>query len=108
MYAYRLNQFRAGCWIQFIVVREHVSSHSSKSIFILLSFSGYAEFSLPVRVTGVQSIGMPLDEVTLYEHMCVHLCATVATTPAKHFGTLVYRHVCIGIIHVSYCRRECC
>ena len=37
---------------------------------------------------------MPLDEVTLYEHVCVHLCATVATTPAKHFGTLVCRRVC--------------
>ena len=58
-------------------------------------FLGYGELSLPVRVTGVQCIGMPLVEVTLYEHICVHLCATVAATPANHFGSLVRRHMCV-------------
>ena len=83
-------------------------------IFPALMFSpGHRELSLPVHVTGVQCSGMPLIEVTLYEQVCVHLCATVAIMPAKHFNTLVCVSsvlcVCVCVCPMlCHYRKECC
>ena len=61
--------------------------------------------ALPVHVTGVQCSGMLLVEVTLYEQVCVHLCATVAVMPAKHFNILV----CVMCVCVCVCVCvQCC
>ena len=69
-------------------------------IFSALMFSpGHSELALPVHVTGVQCSGMPLVEVTLYEQVCVHLCATVAVMPAKHFNILVCV-MCVWVVCV--------
>ncbi|KAM5236763.1 FIGNL1-interacting regulator of recombination and mitosis [Ctenodactylus gundi] len=47
-----------------------------------------AELSLPVRLQGVKSRGQPELAVTLYQHVCVHLCAFVASLHPSVFPEL--------------------
>ncbi|EMP34529.1 hypothetical protein UY3_08359, partial [Chelonia mydas] len=46
------------------------------------------ELSLPVCLPGVMGNGQAEVPVTLYHHLCVHLCAFIASTPPSHFPQL--------------------
>nr|XP_048715562.1 uncharacterized protein C1orf112 homolog isoform X3 [Caretta caretta] len=46
------------------------------------------ELSLPVCLPGVMGSGQAEVPVTLYHHLCVHLCAFIASTPPSHFPQL--------------------
>ncbi|XP_039342379.1 uncharacterized protein C1orf112 homolog isoform X5 [Mauremys reevesii] len=46
------------------------------------------ELSLPVCLPGVMDDGQAEVPVTLYHHLCVHLCAFIASTPPSHFPQL--------------------
>ncbi|XP_030743635.2 uncharacterized protein C1orf112 homolog isoform X2 [Echinops telfairi] len=46
------------------------------------------ELSLPVRVQGVESKGQAQVAVTLYQHVCVHLCAFIASSHPSLFPEL--------------------
>ncbi|XP_070582038.1 FIGNL1-interacting regulator of recombination and mitosis-like isoform X2 [Ptychodera flava] len=48
----------------------------------------YIEISLPVQVPGVMYDGRPYREISLYEHICIHLCGFVASLPSMHFHTV--------------------
>ena len=47
------------------------------------------ELSLPVRVPGVKGEGQATAAVTLYQHVCVHLCAFIASLHPSLFPQLV-------------------
>ncbi|KAM9130529.1 FIGNL1-interacting regulator of recombination and mitosis isoform 2-T2 [Pangshura tecta] len=46
------------------------------------------ELSLPVCLPGVMDDGQAQVPVTVYHHLCVHLCAFIASTPSSHFPQL--------------------
>ncbi|XP_077987201.1 FIGNL1-interacting regulator of recombination and mitosis-like [Glandiceps talaboti] len=46
----------------------------------------YIELSLPVQVPGLMCDGRPYREVSLYQHICVHLCTMVASLPSTYFS----------------------
>ncbi|CAH1272308.1 C1orf112 [Branchiostoma lanceolatum] len=48
----------------------------------------YTELTLPVYLPGVMCNGMPQRDVSLYEHVCTHLCGFAASLPARHFPLL--------------------
>ncbi|XP_078605867.1 FIGNL1-interacting regulator of recombination and mitosis-like [Branchiostoma floridae x Branchiostoma japonicum] len=48
----------------------------------------YTELTLPVYLPGVMCNGMPQRDVSLYEHVCTHLCGFAASLPARHFPVL--------------------
>ena len=56
-------------------------------------FSGHVEFSLPFNLSGIVSIGQPLVEVSLYEHLCIHVCGLVALIPTEYFKQLVRKYL---------------
>ena len=72
-------------------------------------FLGHVEFSLPVNLPGIVSIGQPLVEVSLYEHLCVHVCSLVALVSAEYYQQLVrkyhyyyyYYYSCSKILYYS-------
>lgn len=47
------------------------------------------ELSLPVHLRGVKTKGQAEGAVTLYQHVCVHLCAFIATLHPSLFPELV-------------------
>lgn len=47
------------------------------------------ELSLPVHLRGVQRKGQVEVAVTLYQHVCVHLCAFITSFPPSLFPELV-------------------
>lgn len=47
------------------------------------------ERKLPVLLPGVMMKGQAQVQVTLHQHVCVHLCASVAALPSKYFSVLV-------------------
>ncbi|XP_055964555.1 FIGNL1-interacting regulator of recombination and mitosis [Sorex fumeus] len=46
------------------------------------------ELSLPVHMQGAEGQGQPEAAVTLYQHVCVHLCAFIASSHSSFFPTL--------------------
>ncbi|XP_061681979.1 FIGNL1-interacting regulator of recombination and mitosis [Syngnathoides biaculeatus] len=48
----------------------------------------YAERKLAVLLPGVMTKGQAQGRVSLYHHMCVHLCASVAVLPPQYFPIL--------------------
>ncbi|GAA6093778.1 uncharacterized protein C1orf112 homolog isoform X1 [Tachysurus ichikawai] len=46
------------------------------------------ERTVPVRLPGVMVHGQAQGTVSLYQHVCVHLCGCVAALPAQHFPKL--------------------
>uniref|UniRef100_H2ZSH9 Uncharacterized protein n=1 Tax=Latimeria chalumnae TaxID=7897 RepID=H2ZSH9_LATCH len=48
----------------------------------------YAELSVPVQLPGVMVEGQALRDVSLYQHVSVHLNAFVASLPSCHFPQL--------------------
>ncbi|XP_019357445.1 PREDICTED: uncharacterized protein C1orf112 homolog isoform X1 [Gavialis gangeticus] len=58
---------------------------------LFLSFQQCSgELALPVCLPGVLSTGQPEVPVTLYHHVCVHLCAFIAAVLPSHFPQLEY------------------
>lgn len=47
------------------------------------------ERQVPVLLPGVMTKGQAQVQVTLYQHVCVHLCASVAALPPTFFSVLV-------------------
>ncbi|XP_019856682.1 PREDICTED: uncharacterized protein C1orf112-like isoform X2 [Amphimedon queenslandica] len=73
-----------------ITAQESTSNDTNRilrAVFHCTS-SCHVEFSLPVSLPGIVSIGQPLVEVSLYEHLCVHVCSLVALMPAEYFQQL--------------------
>uniref|UniRef100_A0A8D0EPW7 Chromosome 1 open reading frame 112 n=1 Tax=Strix occidentalis caurina TaxID=311401 RepID=A0A8D0EPW7_STROC len=63
------------------------------SLFSALFFSFQqcsGELSLPVCLPEVISTGQPAVPITLYHHVCVHLCSFIASTLPSHFPQLEY------------------
>nr|XP_033818029.1 uncharacterized protein C1orf112 homolog isoform X2 [Geotrypetes seraphini] len=61
------------------------------SLFEALFFSFgqcYAELSLPVRLVDVVVHGQAATDVTVYQYVCVHLCALIAALPPVYFSQL--------------------
>ncbi|KAK2142952.1 hypothetical protein LSH36_892g00000 [Paralvinella palmiformis] len=48
----------------------------------------YVELCLPASLPTVMSKGQPQRNISLYHHLCTHLCVFVASLPAKHFPVL--------------------
>ncbi|XP_011613067.1 FIGNL1-interacting regulator of recombination and mitosis [Takifugu rubripes] len=46
------------------------------------------ERKFPVLLPGVMMKGQAQVQVTLHQHVCVHLCASVAALPSKYFSVL--------------------
>ncbi|KAL5011681.1 hypothetical protein ScPMuIL_010232, partial [Solemya velum] len=46
------------------------------------------ELSLPVYLPGIMCSGKAQREVSLYEHICVHLCGYIGSFPASDFNVL--------------------
>uniref|UniRef100_A0A8C8R7U3 Chromosome 1 open reading frame 112 n=1 Tax=Pelusios castaneus TaxID=367368 RepID=A0A8C8R7U3_9SAUR len=73
-------------------IRSQFSEEVSRlSLFsaLFLSFQQCSgELSLPVCLPGVMGDGQAEVPVTLYHHVCVHLCAFIASTPPSHFPQL--------------------
>lgn len=73
-----------------ITAQENTSNDTNRilrAVFHCTS-SCYVEFSLPVNLPGIISIGQPLVEISLYEHLCVHVSSLVALMPAEYFQQL--------------------
>lgn len=49
----------------------------------------HTERQLPVLLPGVMMNGQAQSMVTLHQHVCVHLCASVAALPPVYFSVLV-------------------
>ncbi|XP_043942687.1 uncharacterized protein C1orf112 homolog [Protopterus annectens] len=65
------------------------SNRSSVIQALFLIFQGcYVELALPLLVPGVSSKGQAQNDISLYQHVCVHLCAFIASLPAPHFPEL--------------------
>ena len=58
-------------------------------IIIIIIFSGSAELSIPVYIASSNHDGGPSQDVSLYHHAAVHLCAYVGACPTRHFSSLV-------------------
>uniref|UniRef100_A0A3B4H612 Uncharacterized protein n=1 Tax=Pundamilia nyererei TaxID=303518 RepID=A0A3B4H612_9CICH len=59
---------------------------SEENIAIFTSFRRcYTERKVPVLLPGVMLKGQAQVQVTLHQHICVHLCASVAWLPPEYF-----------------------
>ncbi|XP_067388658.1 FIGNL1-interacting regulator of recombination and mitosis isoform X2 [Emydura macquarii macquarii] len=67
---------------------EDVSRLSLFSALFLSFQQCSGELSLPVCLPGVMDNGQAEVPVTLYHHVCVHLCAFIASAPPSHFPQL--------------------
>ncbi|XP_030429595.1 uncharacterized protein C1orf112 homolog isoform X5 [Gopherus evgoodei] len=75
-------------WITGSQFSEEVPRLSLFSAFFLGFQQCSGELSLPVCLPGVMDNGQAEVPVTLYHHLCVHLCAFIASTPPSHFPQL--------------------
>lgn len=73
--------------------RPHCSRFSCRASLLRAVFRSFeqcsGELSLPVRVQGVQGEGQAEAAVTLYQHVCVRLCAFIASLHPSLFPELV-------------------
>jgi hypothetical protein len=72
---------------------ESVSTQQKKPCRLMNAIAGclkdcYCQLSLPLKLPGVQPIGRPQIQVTLYEFVCVHVCGFAAVISPSHFGSL--------------------
>ena len=65
-----------------------IETHKTNLKYLCYSL-GHVELSLPVYVPGVVTGGSAPYNVTLYEHLVVHLCSAVALFPPENFSTTV-------------------
>ncbi|XP_075895700.1 FIGNL1-interacting regulator of recombination and mitosis [Nelusetta ayraudi] len=56
----------------------------------------HTERSVPVLLPGVMMKGQAQVQITLHHHVCVHLCASVATLPSAYLPTL--EHCLIAVV----------
>ncbi|XP_074924041.1 FIGNL1-interacting regulator of recombination and mitosis isoform X4 [Chelonoidis abingdonii] len=75
-------------WITGSQLSEEVPRLSLFSALFLGFQQCSGELSLPVCLRGVMDNGQAEVRVTLYHHLCVHLCAFIASTPPSHFPQL--------------------
>ncbi|XP_041126871.1 uncharacterized protein C1orf112 homolog [Polyodon spathula] len=77
-----------GLWCQGSQFPEETPRLSLFQAMFLSFQQCYTELALPIQLPGVMMNGQAQSKVTLYHHVCVHLCAFIASVPRECFPPL--------------------
>ena len=75
----------------------------------LIPHTGYCELSLPVYVPRVMCNGAQAQaELTLHEHLCVHLSSMMVGLSTQHFRVMVSVHRLVAVVSARcHSNRDC-